>query len=94
MSPKQKKPVCDLSSLYFPFDISKLSADDRLIASLMIFTIKSQQDLFNGDLAANEKEISTLQDKARKVENRLHDIQNKKDEDEAAERKNWVLFFK
>ena len=55
-------------------------------------TIKFQQDHFNDDLAAKEKERSALRDKVMKVENRLDDIQNKEDEDEAAEIKNSVIF--
>ena len=90
MAPKKKAPLFDLSSLDLPFDISKLSEDGRLIVSIMMFMIKSQQDRFNDDLAAKDKEISALRDKVMKVENRLDDIQNK--EDEAAERKNCVIF--
>ena len=51
----------------------------------MMFTIKSQQDNFNDDLAAKEKEISALRDEVMEVENSLDDIRNR--EDEAAERK-------
>ena len=77
MAPKKKAPLFDLSSLDLPFDISKLSEDGRLIVSIMMFTIKSQQDRFNDDLAAKEKEISAFRDKVMKVENRPDDIQNK-----------------
>ena len=64
MPPKKKTPMFDLSSLYLPFDMSKLPVDGRLIVSIMMFTIKSQQYRFNDDLAAKEKEISALRYKS------------------------------
>ena len=92
MPPKKNKNEFDLNSLNLPFDISKLSEDGKLIVSIMMFAVKAQNDRFQEDLAVKEKEIISLKDRVKVLEDRMDDICEKDDETEASERKNFIIF--
>ena len=92
MPPKKPKNDFDLSSLNLPFDISKLSEDGKLIISVLMFAMKTQNDRFSEDIATKDKQICSLTDRVKVLEERLDDVFDKADDTEAAERKNHVIF--
>ena len=74
MPPKKAKNEFDLSSLNLPFDISKLSEDGKLIISVMMFAMKTQNDRFSEDIATKDKQICSINDRIKIIEERLDDI--------------------
>ena len=92
MPPRKAKNEFDLSSLNLPFDLSKLSEDGKLIISVMMFAMKTQNDRFSEDIATKDKQIGSLNDRVKVLEERLDDILDKADDTEAAERKNHIIF--
>ena len=63
MPQKKNKIEFDLNSLNLPFEIIKLSEDGKLIVSRRMFAVKVQNNRFQENLAAKEKEIGSLRDK-------------------------------
>ena len=93
MPPKRKQinSDFDISSLGLPFDVSKLSEDGRLIVSIMMFSMKANNDKFYEELAAKDNQITSLNEKIRCLSEKMEMLEEKNDDSEALERKNFVV---
>ena len=60
--------------------------------SVMMFAIKTPNDRFSEDIATKDKQICSLNDRVKVLEERLDHILDKTDGTEAAERKNQIIF--
>ena len=93
MQPKRKPRSSDfdISSLGLPFDISKLSEDGRLIVSIMMFSMKTNNDKFYEELVAKDKQITSHNEKIMCLSDKMEMLEEKNDDSEALERKDFVV---
>ena len=58
----------------------------------MVFAMKTENDRFSEDIATKDKQLCSLNDRVKVLEERLDDVLDKTDDTEAAERKNHIIF--